>query len=159
VNARARAHRYEVRCAWTGAAAGPTLGYAGYSREHELAFDGKPSLRASSDPAFRGDTRLYNPEELLVAALSSCHMLSYLTFCALAKLAVVAYDDSAVGVMEERGGSGNFTLVTLRPRVVVADDRLDRARDLHREAHAACFIARSVNFPVVCEPEILSRPA
>jgi organic hydroperoxide reductase OsmC/OhrA len=151
---KSRSHAYAVRLAWTGAAAGPTRTYAGYSRDHEIASTGKPALRLSADPAFRGEAACYNPEELLVAALASCHMLSYLAYCALEGLAVVSYADEASGTMEETGGSGAFTRVTLRPRVVVDDDRLERARALHHDAHAACFIANSVNFPVVCEPEI-----
>jgi organic hydroperoxide reductase OsmC/OhrA len=155
VNARARVHEYGVRLRWTGAAAGPAAAYAGYSRDHELDFEGKPSLAGSADPFFRGDAARYNPEELLVAALSACHMLGYLAFCALEGLAVVGYSDSASGSMNEGGGSGAFSRVTLRPRVVVDSDRLDRARALHRDAHAACFIANSVNFTVSCEPQIV----
>jgi organic hydroperoxide reductase OsmC/OhrA len=155
VSARTRTHAYDVALAWTGAAAGATRTYAGYSREHELAFAGKPSLRASADPAFRGDAGAHNPEELLVAALASCHMLSYLAHCALAGIPVIAYTDAARGEMDERAGSGAFVRVVLRPRVVVDDDRLERANALHRDAHASCFIANSVNFPVVCEPEIV----
>ncbi len=155
MSVRARTHAYDVALAWTGATAGATRTYAGYSREHELAFPNKPSLRASADPAFRGDADAHNPEELLVAALASCHMLSYLASCALAGIAVVAYSDAARGEMEERGGAGAFVRVVLRPRVVVDDDRLERANELHRDAHAACFIANSVNFPVVCEPDVV----
>ena len=155
----AREHGYVVDLRWTGAAAGPTRSYAAFSREHELAFAGKPALRASADPFFRGDATLHNPEEMLVAALASCHMLGYLAFCALDRLAVVEYSDSAFGTMTETSGSGAFTLVTLRPRVVVDDDRLERARELHHDAHAACFIANSVNFPIVCEPEIVRAGA
>ena len=150
-----RTHAYTVDLRWPGAAAGPPRSYASFSREHELGFVGKPALRGSADPFFRGDAALYNPEEMLVAALASCHMLGYLAYCALDRLAVVAYEDAAHGTMSETNGSGTFTLVTLRPRVVIDDDRLERARDLHHDAHAACFIANSVNFPIVCEPEIV----
>jgi organic hydroperoxide reductase OsmC/OhrA len=150
-----RAHGYAVGLVWTGASAGATRSYAGYSREHELVFEGgKPVLAASADPFFRGDRARYNPEELLVAALVSCHMLSYLTFCALEAIEIVAYTDRAEGTLEERGGTGAFSRVTLRPHAIVNDDRIDRARSLHRDAHAACFIANSVNFPVTCEPAI-----
>ena len=149
-----REHGYAVRLRWTGAAHGPTRTYAAYSREHELDFAGRPALRASADAAFRGDPSAYNPEELLVAALSSCHMLSYLAICALEGIAIVAYTDSASGTMLERGGAGRFTLVTLRPHAIVDDDRLERARAIHHPAHESCFIANSVNFPVVCEPVV-----
>jgi organic hydroperoxide reductase OsmC/OhrA len=149
-----REHGYAVRVRWTGSTSGPTRSYAAYSREHELGFAGKPALRASADAAFRGDASAYNPEELLVAALSSCHLLSYLAICALEGIAVVAYADDASGTMMERGGAGRFALVTLRPHVVVDDDRLERARAIHHTAHESCFIANSVNFPVVCEPVV-----
>ena len=155
----AREHAYAVGLRWSGAAAGPTAAYATYSREHELVFAGKPSLRASADPYFRGDAAGYNPEELLVAALASCHMLSYLALCALETLPVIAYEDAASGTMEEAGGAGRFTLVTLRPRVTVPADRIARARDLHHAAHGVCFVANSVNFPVACEPEIVALTA
>ena len=148
-------HAYAVRVSWTGAAAGATRSYAAYSREHEIAMEGKPAIRASSDPAFRGDAALHNPEQLLVAALASCHMLSYLALCARERIAVVGYDDDALGRMEERVGAGRFTEVVLRPRVVVDDERVLRAHQLHERAHEECFIANSVNFPVRCEAEIV----
>jgi organic hydroperoxide reductase OsmC/OhrA len=111
-------------------------------------------ILGSADPLFRGDARMYNPEELLVAALASCHLLAYLALCAREGIAVVAYVDAATGTMSERGGVGHFTNVTLYPRVTIADDRVDRAHALHAIAHEECFIANSVNFPVLFEPTI-----
>jgi organic hydroperoxide reductase OsmC/OhrA len=149
----AKTHAYRARLTWTGAAAGPTRTYDAYSREYVVAVDGKPPLRGSSDPMFRGDAALHNPEDLLLAALSSCHLLSYLAHAARAGLHVVAYDDDASGTMEFAGGGGRFTEVVLRPRVTVAaghDEAL--ARRLHDLAHHDCFIAASVNFPVRHEP-------
>ena len=98
-----------------------TAGYKAYGREHEIACPGKPPLRGSADPLFRGDAALHNPEDLLVAALSACHMLWYLHLCSVAGVVVTAYEDAAEGTMETRPpeGSGAFTRVTLRPRVTV----------------------------------------
>lgn len=145
----ARTHDYQARLTWTGAAVGPTRSYEAYSREYVVDVPGKPSLRGSSDPMFRGDAALHNPEDLLVAALSSCHLLSYLAHAARAGVHVVAYEDDARGTMELAGGGGRFTEVVLRPRVTIAagaDAAL--AQSLHDRAHHDCFIASSMNFPV-----------
>jgi len=152
-----REHRYSVTVQWTGNSGTGTSGYRSYERRHEISSDGKPAIGASSDAAFRGDRARWNPEELLVAALSSCHQLAYLHLCADAAIVVVAYLDRAEGVMAETpDGAGQFTRVTLRPKVMVgAGSNIETARELHHQAHAMCFIARSVNFPVECEPEIV----
>jgi organic hydroperoxide reductase OsmC/OhrA len=149
-------HDYAATLVWTGARNGPTSSYQSYSREHEFQCGDKPPIRASADPHFRGDPALYNPEELLVASLSSCHLLSYLAECARAGVHVVGYEDHASGVMTMRDGRLRFTEVTLRPRVTVAPGTdLDRARELHHPAHDDCYIANSVNFPVRHEPTIV----
>ena len=156
----AHEHRYEIKLTWTGAAQGPTQDYKSYSREYRIEAPGKPTLAASADPAFRGDAALYNPEDLLVASLSGCHMLTYLAYCALQGIAVVAYEDQASGTMVQEGNGGRFTEVILRPRVTVAaGSDLDKARALHEKAHADCFVANSVNFPVRNEPEIVEAAA
>ena len=152
----ARTHDYHARLTWTGAARGGTTSYEAYSREHVVEIAGKPPLRGSADALFRGDPALHNPEDLLLAALSSCHLLSYLALAARAGLHVVAYEDDARGTMELAGGGGRFTEVVLRPRVTVAagaDEAL--ALRLHDTAHAQCFIASSVSFPVRHEPEVV----
>jgi len=154
VRPRTREHTYRTSLAWTGAAEGPTASYAAYSREYRVEFDGKPGLNGSADPAFRGDPALPNPEELLVAALSACHLLTYLALCALGGIEVVAYADDALGTMEETNGAGRFTRVVLRPRVVVGAGDLAKATALHEEAHRQCFVAASVNFPVETQPEV-----
>jgi organic hydroperoxide reductase OsmC/OhrA len=138
-----------MRLSWTGAAQGPTSSYESYSREYRIDVDGKAPLVGSADPLFRGDPSLLNPEELLVAALSSCHMLSYLALAARHGLVIVGYEDAASGTMALRGGGGRFTEVVLRPRVTVpsgGDEAL--AMRLHDQAHHDCFIAASTNFPV-----------
>jgi len=150
-----REHQYAVGLEWTGAKSGPTKTYAEYSRAHEITIAGKPAIAGSADPLFRGDARMYNPEELLVAALASCHLLAYLALCAREGIAVVSYADRAKGTMSERGGVGHFTNVTLYPQVSISDDRIDRAYALHAIAHEECFIANSVNFPVLFEPTIV----
>lgn len=146
-------HRFSCRLEWTGSAAGPVEDYRGYSREWRAEIDGKPPLRGSADPTFRGDGSLHNPEDLLVAALSSCHLLSYLALCARSGIVVVSYADDATGIMESSGGAIRFTDVLLRPRVSVRGD-VEKAKRLHEQAHAECFIANSVNFPVRHEPVV-----
>ena len=147
-------HRYSIQVKWTGNLGQGTSGYRAYSRNHEIAAPGKPVVPGSSDPTFRGDPERYNPEELLVTSLSTCHMLWYLHLCAEAKIVVLHYEDDASGVMEETpDGGGRFTQVVLKPRVVItASEDLERAEALHERAHHLCFIANSVNFPVRCEP-------
>jgi organic hydroperoxide reductase OsmC/OhrA len=149
-----RVHEYRVAVNWTGAAAGPTADYASYSREYEVAIAGKPALIGSADPVFRGDPSRHNPEELLLAALSSCHMLSYLALCALEQLAVTAYADNATATMMEEGGAGRFVTASLHPVVTIADDRLELAMELHYRAHEQCFIANSVNFPITTQATV-----
>ena len=149
-------HRYELRVEWTGDEGAGTASYAGYRRDHTISAPGKPDLLGSSEPGFRGDASRYNPEELLVASLSGCHLLWYLHACSAARVVVIGYEDEPVGTMvEEAGGTGRFTDVLLRPRVVVAEPGMvERAGTLHDAAHRNCFIARSVNFPVRHEPEV-----
>jgi organic hydroperoxide reductase OsmC/OhrA len=148
-------HHYSANLNWTGAAQGPTSDYRGYSREYRVDFDGKPSITGSAEPAFLGDLKLLNPEEMLLMALSSCHMLSYLALAALEGLEVLAYEDSPSGTVEQEGYGGRFTEVTLRPRVVIAAGaHQGRALDLHADAHKTCFVSNSVNFPVRHEANI-----
>jgi organic hydroperoxide reductase OsmC/OhrA len=151
-----REHAYSISVRWTGNTGTGTSGFRDYKRDHEISASGKPTIPASSDPAFRGDKARYNPEELLVASLSACHMLWYLHLCADAGIVVAEYHDAAIGAMiETEDGGGRFTQVTLRPVVKVAgkvDSEL--ARRLHEQAHHLCFIANSVNFPVLCEPSL-----
>ena len=149
-------HLYAVGVRWTGNTGSGTSGYRSYERDHEIRAAGKPPINASSDPAFRGDASRYNPEELLVASLSACHMLWFLHLCADAGVVVTDYRDEAEGKMSETDeGGGRFTQVTLRPAVrfdAGADKEL--ASRLHEKAHRLCFIANSVNFPVLCEPSV-----
>ncbi|HTT62528.1 MAG TPA: OsmC family protein [Bryobacteraceae bacterium] len=152
-----KTHRYSVAVEWTGNRGTGTSGYRDYERRYEIsAGTAKPAIPGSSDPAFRGDRARWNPEELLVASLAACHKLWYLHLCADAGIVVIAYTDHAEGVMEERAdGGGCFRQVVLRPKITVkAGSDLEQARALHDVAHAKCFVANSVNFPVQHEPEI-----
>ncbi len=153
-----REHRYTLTTRWTGNTGSGTSSYRAYSRNHEVSATGKQAaIPGSSDPAFRGDPDRYNPEELLVAALSACHMLSVLHLCADAGIVVTDYADEATGVMREnRDGSGEFTRVVLHPRMAITDaTRIAEAKALHARAHELCFIARSVSFPVEHEVMVI----
>lgn len=153
-----KAHGYAACVRWTGNLGQGTVSYRGYSRDHEIVVPGKPPLLGSSDPAFRGDPARYNPEELLVASLSTCHMLWFLHLAAEAGVVVVAYEDEASGTMSEAGdGGGRFTEVVLRPTVTTERGDPEAVQALHARAHHLCFIARSVNFPVRCEPITRAR--
>lgn len=146
---RGKEHHYHLELSWTGAAQGGTESYHGYSREYRVDLGDKPAIVGSSDPAFKGDPKLYNPEEMLLMALASCHMLSYLALASLEGLVVVAYEDSASGTMLQEGRGGRFTEVVLNPRVTLAPGSdLARGEALHEDANKTCFIANSVNFPV-----------
>lgn len=149
-------HIYKTSLVWTGNTGDGTKTYKGYSRAHEISIEGKPTIVGSSDPHFNGDAAHYNPEELLVAALSACHMLYYLHLCAVAKIVVVDYKDDATGKMiETANGGGHFTEVILKPRIVISKESdVEKAQGIHHKAHELCFIANSVNFPVKHEPEI-----
>jgi organic hydroperoxide reductase OsmC/OhrA len=141
---------------WTGNLGVGTQSYQGYERSHDIRVTGKPVLAGSADPAFRGDAAKHNPEELMVAALSSCHLLSYLHVAAMAGVVVTDYTDAAEGTMETGAHGGRFVDVVLRPTVTIsAASDPQRAAALHEDAHHGCFIANSVNFPVRCEPNIV----
>ena len=146
-------HTYAITTTWTGNRGEGTSSYRAYGRDHDLVAEGRPVLAASSDPAFRGDAERWNPELLLVAALSDCHLLAYLHLCAVNGVVVTGYRDQAVGTMEQIGDGGRFTEVVLRPVVTVAEaSMIERANALHHDAHESCFIASSVNFEVRTEP-------
>lgn len=154
-------HIYNVRVAWTGNDGEGTKTYTSYRRDHNIAASGKPGIPGSSDPSFRGDQARYNPEELLVASLSSCHMLWYLHLCSVNQVVVLDYCDEATGVMQEDSdGSGAFVRVVLNPAITISagGDRA-KALALHDEAHHLCYIARSVKFPVEIAAQIAEKTA
>lgn len=146
-----KTHNYRITTEWTGNLGSGTANYRAYSRNHRIsAVDKNTPIHGSADPQFRGDSAGYNPEELLVASLSTCHMLWVLHLCADAGIVIASYTDDAAGEMAENAdGSGQFTRVLLRPRMTITDGaRIEEARAIHDKAHRFCFIARSVNFPV-----------
>jgi len=154
-----RVHRYQVQIVWTGNTGEGTANYRAYKRDHEISVTGKQApILGTSDPLFRGDADRYNPEELLVSALSACHMLWVLHLCADAGITITEYSDEPLGLMNENAdGSGEFTEVTLRPVMKISDaGMISQAKALHHRAHELCAIARSVNFPVVCAPTVLA---
>ncbi len=147
-------HHYKATIKWTGNNGTGTENYRNYERSHQIIIENKPDISCSSDLAFRGDMTKHNPEELLVASLSSCHMLWYLHLCSEAGIIVSDYTDYATGIMvETSNGGGHFTEVTLNPIVIVAENSMiDKANELHIKANELCFIANSVNFPVRHNP-------
>jgi organic hydroperoxide reductase OsmC/OhrA len=150
-------HQYQTTLRWTGNLGKGTIDYRGYSRNHEIDGERKVvAISGSSDAHFRGDASRYNPEELLVASLSACHMLAYLHLCAVNQVVVTGYEDAASGTMEESpDGSGRLTGVVLRPVVTITPESdAVKAQSLHSDAHRLCFIANSVNFPVSHEAAV-----
>jgi organic hydroperoxide reductase OsmC/OhrA len=148
-------HSYEVAVEWQGNRGTGTSDYRSYGREHLITADGKPEITGSADRAFRGNTDRWNPEELLLAALSQCHLLSYLHVAASHGVIVTSYTDAATGIMEQTAdGGGHFVSVTLRPVVRISEGDPALAQSLHKEASGKCFIAASVNFPVLHEPTL-----
>lgn len=143
---------------WTGNNGTGTSAYREYGRDHIISANGKPDILGSSDPAFRGDSKRYNPEDLLLASVSSCHMLWYLHLCVEAGVIVTDYVDKAEGTMTETAnGSGQFTEVILKPFIIVKEESMvSKAIELHHKANELCFIANSVNFPVRHQPEVVA---
>jgi organic hydroperoxide reductase OsmC/OhrA len=151
-------HHYQVKNEWTGNRGSGTLDYRAYSRDHTISVAGKSeAISGSSDPAFRGDSKRYNPEELFVSSLSACHMLWYLHLASVNGITVLEYVDHADGTMaEDADGTGRFTAVTLNPRIVIAQaEKMARAKELHYEAGAKCFIANSVKLKLEYGGEIV----
>ena len=143
-------HNYRTTLKWTGKKGDGTLNYRAFERSYMISIENKPEILGSSDPAFRGDKTKYNPEEFMVASLSSCHMLWYLHLCSEAGIIVTDYFDNATGLMVETpNGGGRFTKVTLYPVVTVKEaSMIKKANELHKKANELCFIANSVNFKV-----------
>ena len=151
-------HHYKARLIWDGNRGEGTATYAGYGREHRIEIDGKPVLQATADVTFRGEADKHNPEDLFVAAIASCHMLSYLALCARGGIRVLAYEDAATGTMKQDGkGGGRFEEVVLHPVVTISDAaQADEAVKLHERAHQVCFIANSCSVPIRHVPEVRS---
>jgi organic hydroperoxide reductase OsmC/OhrA len=149
-------HRYALTVTWTGNSGHGTSTYRGYRRTHTVRAEGPPELLGSADRTFHGDRDRWNPEQLLLASLSQCHMLSYLHVCVDEGVVVTEYVDHATGSMRtEADGSGRFTEVVLHPEVTVADESMvEAATAAHHRANQLCFIANSVSFPVQHQPVV-----
>ncbi|MEO7045711.1 MAG: OsmC family protein [Ferruginibacter sp.] len=151
-------HHYNARIVWIGNSGDGTKSYRSYQRSHQVSVQNKPIIEASSDPSFLGDASKYNPEELFLASLSSCHMLWYLHLCADNGITVVEYVDDATGTMEENENGGKFTEVILHPQVTITDsDKINAANELHHKANQYCYIANSCNFPVKHLPMCIAQ--
>ena len=150
----AHLEHFQVLTEWTGNLGTGTSKVGGYSRNHTCITADKPALLLSTGNKMVGDASRLNPEDLLVSAVSSCHLLTYLYLCATEGIVITAYRDEAEGVMEEFNGGGQFREVVLRPRMrLLNPQQKERALQLHVIAHEQCIIARSVNFEVRCEPQ------
>ena len=148
-------HKDDVSVQWTGNRGSGTSGYRSYGRDHVITSGGKPAIPGSADPAFLGDAERWNPEDLLVASASTCHKLWYLHLCSDAGIIVLDYRDDAEGTMLDDPQQGRFSQIVLRPHVVIrAGGDVELAAHLHHAAHEKCYIANSVNFPILCEPSI-----
>jgi organic hydroperoxide reductase OsmC/OhrA len=147
-------HQYKITTIWQGNKEEGTNNVRTYDRSHTIYNNGKPDLYLTTDKASVGDKSKLNPEDLLVSAISSCHMLSYLYLCALEGIIVTEYIDQAMGVMiENTNGGGQFKTVTLNPKIKVKQETMiPKAIELHHKAHEICYIANSVNFEVKCNP-------
>jgi organic hydroperoxide reductase OsmC/OhrA len=147
-------HQYKITTIWQGNKEEGTNNVRTYDRSHTIYNNGKPDLYLTTDKASVGDKSKLNPEDLLVSAISSCHMLSYLYLCALEGIIVTEYIDQATGIMiENTNGGGQFKTVTLNPNIKVKkEDMIPKAIELHHKAHEICYIANSVNFEVICNP-------
>jgi organic hydroperoxide reductase OsmC/OhrA len=157
-----RLHQYKIQTTWTDNRGEGTREYKAYDRAHIISIPGKEDILGSSDAAFRGDKTKHTPEELFVSTLSTCHMLWYLHLCAVNGVVVTSYIDKATGTMEEdMTGTGRFTKVILQPEVIVVEEgMIEKANHIHEAAHKYCFIANSVNFPVILESKTFAgQPA
>jgi organic hydroperoxide reductase OsmC/OhrA len=153
-----KTHHYELDITWTGNTGTGTSGYRDYERAHDISAPGKPTIPGTADPAFRGVPERWNPEKLLVATLSQCHMLWVLALCAQSGVPVTGYTDHPSGTMAQtEDGGGYFTEVVLHPAVHINDPQhADKLTEIHERAHHLCFIANSVNFDVRCLPDVVT---
>jgi len=151
------AHDYTSRVVWTGNRGEGTQSYRGYDRTWDIAVPGKPVVHCSNDPLLGGDPTRMNPEDLLISAVSACHMLWYLHLASESGITVTSYVDEPIGHGEvSPNGAGRFTSAELRPSIEVrAGADLTEAEAIHGRIHEVCFIARSVNFPITITPTIV----
>ena len=151
-------HHYQLKVTWTGNKGTGTDHYTKYDRSHTIEIENKVPILASSDTPFLGDATKHNPEDFLLASLSTCHMLWYLHLCADAGVVVTSYTDNPTGILiQNNNGGGSFSVVTLNPIVKVKHpNMIELANELHIKANQKCFIANSVNFEVKHLPVCIS---
>lgn len=149
-------HNYKIATKWTGNQGTGTSNYKDFERSYTIQIENKANILGSSDPEFRGDRTKHNPEELLLASVSSCHMLWYLHLCSEAKIIVTDYIDDATAILQEtENGNGKFTSITLNPIVTITNQSMvDLAIELHNKANEFCFVANSLNLKVNHQPEL-----
>ena len=154
-----KTHTYTSHFEWTGNIGKGTQNYTSYERDFLIKILGKPNIKGSSEPSFRGDATKHNPEDLFLSSISSCHALWYLHLCASNAIEVLSYEDAAQGKMQENeDGRGHFTAVYLKPQVLIKSTaNIDLAHDLHNKAHEMCFIANSCNFPIHHQAKIAAK--
>ena len=143
-------HIFKSELNWKSNLDNNTQGTTRLSRRHKIEIEGKQILELSAAKAFKGDADLHNPEDMLLSALTSCHMMSYLYVCSQHNIEVLAYSDNSEGKLEVEGtGKGRFSRVDLNPVVTIKNERnLELAKELHTKANELCFIANSCNFPI-----------
>lgn len=153
----AKEHQYNQKVIWTGNTGKDTASYKDYQRDFEISIPDKAIIAGSSDPAFLGNPTKHNPEDLFLSAISSCHMLWYLHFCATSGIRVVKYEDQPIGILtEEPSGTGQFTKITLHPTVWIRNaEQVTLAKELHSKANEYCFIAKSIHIPIHHQPTII----
>ncbi len=153
-----KSHAYTATTKWTGNLGQGTANYRAYDRNHEIIVEGKPALLGSADAAFLGASDRWNPEDTLLGAISACHMLWFLHVASEAGWIVQSYLDSATAEMQmNRDGSGQFVSAVLRPEVEISAGDPTLSDSLHHKAHEMCFIARSLNFDVICQASVVSK--
>ena len=149
-------HNYKLGVKWTGNQGTETFNHKDFERSYTIQIENKADIFGSSDPEFRGDKTKHNPEELLLASVSSCHMLWYLYLCYEAQIMVINYVDNATAILEEtENGNGKFSSITLNPIITVTEESMvEQATELHKKANEFCFVANSLNLKVDHQPII-----
>ncbi len=154
-------HEFNTQIEWTGNTGLGTETYESYERDYTLSSEGKEQILCSSAAGFRGDTNKYNPEDLFIASLSSCHMLWYLHLCADNGIKVLSYIDATEAKLAVfLNGKGFFQSITLSPKVVVENpEHIQKAIALHQKANKMCFLANSLHFPIKHNPTVTAPDA
>lgn len=149
-------HIFKATLNWKPKEGENTQNPRNYTRDHEVKITDKKLLQLSAAKSFRGDTNLLNPEDLLLSAITSCHMMSYLYVCSQNQVEILSYSDNSEGILEVVGDGGSFERVDLNPVVTIKNPKdIELAKELHTKANELCFIANSCNFPIHHKAKIL----